>query len=601
MKNMKVRGKILCAFGAALAMIVILGLASLGFISTLGGVADNYTSISIPAIRSLESARRSIFKIEEMALESTIVMTQGELTALETDLKTERTNLNNSLNTLVTLAPQFSGQVQQINEYLSVITPIRERIFAEAAKFTTAANARAYEIYADEYVTNYAKVNAAIIELENDVMAALQTRIQKAEAVQVAALVVCIVIFVLSLLLSAVLAKILINSITVPVYQIEKAMLAVEQGKLDEANITYESQDELGTLAQTVRETVGKLQQIIPDMTYLCQEFGNGNFDARSQCVDEYVGDYKEMLTGLRYIRDTLTETMQIIDVSSAQLRAGAEQVASGAQGLSQGATQQASSIEELAATLIEINQHIKQAGDYAAEASTQTNDARRMTDECNEQMKQMVQAMNDINNSSQEIGKIIKTIEDIAFQTNILALNAAVEAARAGAAGKGFAVVADEVRNLAGKSAEASKNSSALIESSMSAVARGVKLVNTTADYLQNVSTGAEKVAEMVNQIAASAQEQTASIQQVTIGIDQISAVVQTNSATSEESAAASEELSSQATMLKDLTGKFTLYSGKTNGTAQNLQKGLSQADDSFMVSEESYNHSVSAYGSKY
>ena len=178
----------------------------------------------------------------------------------------------------------------------------------------------------------------------------------------------------------------------------------------------------------------------------------------------------------------------------------------------------------------------------------------------CDEQMKEMVAAMNEISRTSEEIGKINKTIEDIAFQTNILALNAAVEAARAGAAGKGFAVVADEVRSLAAKSAEASKNASGLIEASMAAVQKGVKIVDGTAANLQKVSEGATHNAEMVSSIAEAAEALVSSIEQVSTGIDQISAVVQTNSATAEQSAAASEELSGQSAMLKELINQFHL-----------------------------------------
>ena len=350
------------------------------------------------------------------------------------------------------------------------------------------------------------------------------------------------------------------SSIVRPIMNLNGVAANLAAGNLD-VTVDISSKDEVGFLAKNISALVERLKLYIvyiDEIADLLHEMGTGNLCLTFQ--NSFDGDFKKVKDEMENTVSLLNDSLSAIRTAASQVDAGSDQVASGAQALSQGATEQASATEQLSATVNDINLNVQNSGVYANEANEKTNDAGIKMTRCNEQMQEMLAAMNDISRTSEEIGKIIKTIEDIAFQTNILALNAAVEAARAGSAGKGFAVVADEVRNLAGKSAEASQNTATLIATSMAAVNRGAKLANSTAQQLQEVAQGAQVVSEMVNKIAATAQEQSASIQQVTTGLDQISAVVQTNSATAEQSAAASQELASQAAVLKDLVGKFTL-----------------------------------------
>ena len=253
-------------------------------------------------------------------------------------------------------------------------------------------------------------------------------------------------------------------------------------------------------------------------------------------------------------------DLIEKVDTAAEQVAAGTKQVSEGSQAISQGATEQASSIEELTASITQIAEQTKQNAKRANEANALTLSAKGDADQGNERMQAMQSAMTEINQASEDISKIIKVIDDIAFQTNILALNAAVEAARAGAHGKGFAVVAEEVRNLAARSANAAKETTALIEGSVKKTEAGTQIADETAQALANIVAGVETAAQLVGEIAAASEEQAGAITQVNGGIDQVNQVVQTNSATSEETAASAEELSSQAELLKDMVGRFTL-----------------------------------------
>jgi len=357
---------------------------------------------------------------------------------------------------------------------------------------------------------------------------------------------------------------VVVRLIKTPISEIESAAIRVAEGDLD-VEISYTSKDELGVLADQVRRLIHKLQVIIDDENKFLAKMAAGDFTVDSVCEEEYTGGFQPLLVSFRGIGEKLNETMLQINQSSAQVASGSEQVSSGAQALSQGTAEQASSVEELAATINEISSKVKQNADNAQQANAKAGSISTEMNVSNEKMQLMIQAMEDISHCSNEISKIIKTIEDIAFQTNILALNAAVEAARAGTAGKGFAVVADEVRSLASKSAESSKNTSVLIENSLKAVENGTRIAGETAQSLYQAVNGVNEMTAIIGQISEASSAQAHSISQVTLGIDQISSVVQTNSATAQESAAASEELSSQSQMMKNLVNKFKLKDGSS------------------------------------
>ena len=395
-------------------------------------------------------------------------------------------------------------------------------------------------------------ISANLLKEQNRIIAKQQETSQLAETVMIIAAAVA-ALFVIFIALR------LIASITKPVKQVSVALKGFSMGQLD-IPVTYKSRSELGGMCDALRTSQHVLTELISDECHILDEMASGNFDVKTKDENIYVGALGNILKSIRAINRNLSDAIGQIMQGAEQVASEAMQVSNGSQSLAQGSTEQASSVEQLASTIVEISNNSKNNAHNSEHASAQSKLAGRQVEESVRLMGEMVLAMEKISSSSNEIGKIIATIENIAFQTNILALNAAVEASRAGEVGKGFAVVAEEVRGLAAKSDEAAKATKNLIEHSILTVNEGSGIVKSVSDSLTKTVEISNNVLEAVHSITQATAEEAESIEQVTRGVNEISCVVQTNSATSEEYAATSAEMSNQAALMKDILSRFTL-----------------------------------------
>ena len=375
------------------------------------------------------------------------------------------------------------------------------------------------------------------------------------------------------LIVIAIAAAILILAVIIALYiagLISKPLTALSgfmkhAGATGDITLNPKNMAEIGEFSKAkdeIGDTVGATASFLQHVMHISQELDTvASGDLTTEI--ELLSDTDIMGKALVHMVDSLNTLFGEINNSTAQVATGAKQIADGSQALAQGSTEQAASVEELSSSISEIAQQTKDNAVMAGQAASLAGTIKHNAEKGSRQMDEMMAAVKDINQASQSIQRVIKVIDDIAFQTNILALNAAVEAARAGQHGKGFAVVAEEVRNLASKSAEAAKETGAMIEDSMGKAELGSQIAGETAVSLAEIVHGINESSQIVEQIASSSEQQSAGIEQINSGIDQVAQVVQQNSATAEESAAASEEMSGQSAMLEDLVAQFKLKDG--------------------------------------
>lgn len=557
MKNLSIGKKLTLTFGIVLALYV--GSILVALFWGLQTVSDSFTGFydgPHQVVNTTIDLNRAIQEVEKNLLLLLDEENAAQRTAYETEMNQAVDDFNADL-TFLKENLTLPENLERADTILSRQTE-RKQVRLEILQYIKQGEKeKAYESYKTQYAPLSKEARSLSTEISGAAKTVGDTYYSEALAVQKEAYQLVIICFFVTLAIVVILCIYIIRSITKPVREIETAAKLMADGTLD-VQVTYRSMDEMGSLAESIRSLIQSLRSYISNISQILGLMSEGDMTVS---VDlEYRNDFAPIRQSMEQIIASLNETLSQIGVSSQQVAVGSQQVSYGAQALSQGATEQASSVEELAASIEEIAEKVRQNAAGARQAREQMETTTLEIRQGDEQMKRLIRAMDEVAKTSGEIQKIIKTIDDIAFQTNILALNAAVEAARAGAAGRGFAVVAEEVRNLAIKSASAAKDTTSMIQNTITAVSAGNRMVNEVEESLNRIAQKAETVSALVQEIAGASEDQADSVEQVNIGVGQISAVIQTNSATAEESAASSEELSGQAEMLQNMVSRFRL-----------------------------------------
>ena len=556
-KDMKLRSKFIFTLVIMTVMVsMVIALAQMSFLKMSDMMINDFVQVEYDNMKSQMSMRKDIQSINKRLL----------LAMYDT-----------ANNPVAEQREDFEGRFKEMRERLGKLEKSLDDQ-ALVGNLSTAMDALEKDSYAlldlldkgetEEAIASYQKgFNAVTSENFVSALSAVgklsdehsMAKIEEAKQMRSQESMLLGIVFLVVILLYALAFLKLQKDITGRISTVSKAIKRMRSGHLNIAfNKKYIGSDELGDMVDDFAGLSGELKKIITDICAVLSEMSKGNFAVASSDESMYRADYSSILQSYREINQNLKNVFGSINQVAADVEAGSEQIASGSIALSQGATEQASTLEELSSSIYNLATRMNKQARKAEDIENYFGEVSEKISDENQQMGEMLLAMKEIEDKSNQVERIIKAIDDIAFQTNILALNAAIEAARAGVYGKGFAVVADEVRNLAGKSADAAAETSVLIESTINAVNKGVNIVDHAAKTLGDVMDGSEKSKEMVSDIANSMEADAKSISEVSKGLEEVSKVVQQNSATSEESSASSQDLNENAASLKEMISRI-------------------------------------------